>query len=416
VLDAVRCRADFPILARSVNDKPLVYLDSAATSQKPRVVIDALVRYYEETNANVHRGAHTLAEEATTAYEDARAKVARFIGAADANQIVFTRNTTESINLVAQSWGRANLRPGDEIVATEMEHHSNLVPWQMMAAATGATLRVAPVRADDGVLYFDALAAMVGPRTRLVAVGHASNVLGTINPIRPIADLAHAHGALLLVDGAQSVPHMPVDVGALGADFLAFSGHKMCGPTGIGVLWGRPELLDAMPPFLGGGSMIREVWNDRATWAEPPARFEAGTPNIADAIALGTAIDYLEGVGMKAIRAHSIELTRYGLDRLRAIGGVRVYGPANAAERVGVISFNLYGDLTRPETLIHPHDLGTVLDGEGIAIRTGHHCCNPLMRRLEVPATARASFYLYNTPSDVDRLVDGLIACRELFT
>jgi cysteine desulfurase/selenocysteine lyase len=415
-LDLAGVRRDFPILARRVHGKPLVYLDNAATSQKPRSVIDALVRFYEEYNANVHRGVHTLGDLATEAYEGARVKLARFVGADDRRGVVFTRNTTEAINLVAQAWGRANLGPGDELVTTEMEHHSNLVPWQLIAAATGARLRVVPVRVEDGTLDPEELAAAIGPRTKLVAVTHGSNVLGTINPVRAIADVVHAHGALLLVDAAQSVPHMPVDVRALGADFLAFSGHKMCGPTGIGVLWARPELLDAMPPFLGGGSMIREVWNDRATWAEIPARFEAGTPNIADAIALGAAVDYLESVGMANVRTHEVALTRYALDRLAALGDVRVYGPTDTAQRGGVVAFNLHGDLARPEeTLIHPHDVGTVLDAEGIAIRAGHHCCNPLMRRLGVTATARASFYLYNTTDEVDRLVDGLVRCRKLF-
>jgi cysteine desulfurase/selenocysteine lyase len=415
-LNAGALRRDFPILAREVNDHPLVYLDNAATSQKPRAVIAALVDYYERYNANVHRGVHTLADLATEAYEGARAKVAGFVGADDPRGIVFTRNTTEAINLVANAWGRANLSPVDEIVATEMEHHSNLVPWQLLAAATGATLRVAPVRVEDGTLDLEALAEAIGPRTRLVAVTHGSNVLGTINPVHAIADLAHAQGALVLVDAAQSVPHMPVDVRALGADFLAFSGHKMCGPTGIGVLWARLELLEAMPPFLGGGSMIREVWNDRATWAEVPARFEAGTPNIADAIGLGAAVDYLAAIGMDLVRAHEVALTRYALERLAGLGGVRVHGPADPAQRGGVVSFNLYRDPSCAEdALIHPHDVGTVLDAEGIAVRAGHHCCNPLMRRLGVPATVRASFYLYNTADEVDALAAGLARCREMF-
>jgi cysteine desulfurase/selenocysteine lyase len=408
-------RTDFPILAHPVNGKPLTYLDSAATSQKPRAVIDALVRYYEETNSNVHRGAHALAEAATIQYEEARVKVGRFVGADDPAGVVFTRNTTEGINLVAQTWGRANLGPGDEVVTTEMEHHSNLVPWQMLAEATGATLRVVPVLPEAGTLDTDALARVVGRRTKLVAVCHVSNVLGTVNPVREIAELARAVGARLLVDAAQSVPHMPVDVDELGADFLAFSGHKMCGPTGIGVLWGRPELLAAMPPFMGGGSMIAEVTTERSTWAEPPARFEAGTPNIADAIALGAAVDYLAAVGMENVLAHSRALAAYALRRLGEMECARVYGPREPGARIGVVSFNLYGERGRPETLIHPHDVGSVLDGEGIAIRAGQHCAQPLMRRLGVPATARASFYLYNTKDEVDRLVGALAGCWELF-
>jgi cysteine desulfurase/selenocysteine lyase len=411
-LDVATIRADFPILARRVNGRPLVYLDSAATAQKPRAVIDAIVRYYEENNANVHRGAHTLADEATDAYEAARAKVAAFLGAADPRGLVFTRNATEAINLVAQAWGGAVLAPGDEIVATEMEHHSNLVPWQMIAAATGARLRVAPVRPEAGELDLDRLFGLLGERTRLVALTHCSNVLGTINPVERIAAAARARGALVLVDAAQSAPHLPIDVAALGADFVALSAHKLCGPMGVGALWARPELLAAMPPVLGGGSMIREVWSTHATWADAPARFEAGTPSVADAIGFGAAVDYLGGVGMGRIRAHEVELTGYALARLGELPGLRLYGPTEGGARSGVVSFNLFDDRG---ALIHPHDVGTVLDAAGIAIRVGQHCAQPLMHRLGVPATARASFYLYNTLDEVDALVEGLVECRRIF-
>jgi cysteine desulfurase/selenocysteine lyase len=415
-LDPARVRADFPILAREVNGRHLVYLDSAATSQKPRAVIRALVGYYERSNASVHRGAHRLAEEATGAYEGARARVARFLGADDPRGVVFTRNATEAINLVAWSWGRANLRPDDEVVVTAMEHHSNLVPWQLVAGATGARLRVVPFLPDGGQLDLGVLRRLLGDRTRLVALTHCSNVLGTINPVAEIARAAHAVGALVLVDAAQSAPHMPLDVSALGADFLALSGHKMCGPTGIGALWGRPELLEEMPPFLTGGSMVREVRCERATWAEAPARFEAGTPNVADAVAFGAALDYLDGLGMARVRAHGVELVHYALSRLAELPWLRVYGPARAGDRGGVLAFNLFADGRHdPEGLIHPHDVGTVLDGHGIAIRAGHHCCQPLLRALGAPATARASFYVYNGTDDVDALVDALVACHGRF-
>jgi cysteine desulfurase/selenocysteine lyase len=410
-LDAAAVRADFPILARRVNGHPLVYLDSAATAQKPRCVVEALVRYYEGYNANVHRGAHTLADEATEAYEAARAAVAAFVGA-DPDGLVFTRNATEAINLVAQAWGRAALRPDDWIVATEMEHHSNLVPWQMVAAETGARLRVVPVDPASGQVDEEALLGSLADRPRLVALTHCSNVLGTINPIARIAAAAHEYGALVLVDAAQSVPHMPVDVAALGCDFLAFSAHKMCGPMGVGALWASPELLAAMPPFLGGGSMVGEVWADGATWAEPPARFEAGTPSVADAVGFGAAVAYLSGLGMARVRAHEVDLTAYALARLGTLPGLRLYGPDDARARSGVLSFNLSDG--RGE-LIHPHDVGTVLDAAGIAVRAGQHCAQPLLRRLGVPATVRASLYLYNTHDEVDRLVDELADCRRIF-
>jgi len=399
MFDVEAVRKDFPILEREVHGRPLVYLDNAATSQKPRQVIDALVHYYEHYNANIHRGIHTLAEEATTAYEGVRDKVVRFINSPYGRpSIVFTRNTTEAINLVANAWGRRFLQPGDEIVLSISEHHSNLVPWQLIAREKGAKLRFIDID-DEGRLRGDQLQSTIGPKTKMVALAHASNVLG-INPVREAAALAHRHGALILIDGAQSVPHMPVDVGELDCDFLAFSGHKMCGPTGAGVLYARPELLAAMDPFLGGGSMIARVQLEESTWAEVPHKFEAGTPDIAGVIALGAAIDYLEGLGMENIRAHEKQITGYALERLSALPGITIYGPKNADERVGVVSFN-YGD-------IHPHDVSQVLDQHGVAIRASHHCAQPLMRRLDCAATARASFYLYNTPSEVDALYFAL--------
>jgi cysteine desulfurase/selenocysteine lyase len=405
-LDATAIRRDFPIFEREVNGKPLVYLDSAATSQKPRAVIDALEDYYSRYNANIHRGIYTIAEEATAAYEASRKKVARFIGAPDTAELVFTRNTTEAINLVAYTWGRKNVGPGDEIVLTEMEHHSNLVPWILLQEQTGCTLKHIPF-GDDGLLDMDAARRMITSRTKLVSVVHASNVLGTINPVAELAHLAHEQGALILVDGAQSVPHFDVQVADLRCDFLAFSAHKMLGPTGVGALWGRRELLEAMPPFLGGGEMIAQVFLDHATYNELPWKYEAGTQNIADAIVWGSAIEYLESVGMAAIRAHDIELTEYALELLSEETDVILYGPRDARARGGVVAFNV-GD-------VHSHDVAAVLDAEAIAIRVGHHCCQPIMRRLDVAGTARASFYLYNTREDVDKLVDGLGRVRELF-
>ena len=406
-LDPARVRADFPIiLTRQIHGLPLVYLDNAATTQKPRQVIDALVRYYETTNANIHRGIHTLAQEATAQYEEVRSKAARHIGAADPASIVFTRNATESINLVARAWGDANLEEGDEIVLSEMEHHSNIVPWQMLAARRSAHLRYAAVT-DAGYLDLDSLRALVGPRTKLVSVVHASNVLGTINPIAEVATIAHGAGALLLVDGAQSAPHMPVDVEALGCDFFAFSSHKMLGPTGVGVLWARADLFAEMDPFLGGGEMISVVRPDASTWAEGPHKFEAGTPNIADVIAFGAALDYLANLGMTAVREHEIAITSYAMDRLATVSGVVMHGPTRVCDRGGAVSFSL-GD-------IHPHDVSEVLDRHGVAIRAGHHCAQLLMRRLGVPATNRASFYIYNTESEVDVLIDALEATRRLF-
>lgn len=405
-LDVARIRADFPILQRQVNGHPLVYLDNAATTQKPRQVIDALVDYYAQTNANVHRGVHTLSVEATDAYEVSREKLAHFIGARDPFEVVFVRNTTEAINLVAASWGRANLKPGDEVLATVFEHHSNLVPWQRVALETGATIKLIRL-ADDGTLDMDDYRRLLSSRTRVVAVAHASNVLGTISDLGAISRMAHAVGAIVVADGAQSVPNMPVDVTTLGPDFLAFSGHKMLGPTGIGGLWGRRALLEEMPPFLGGGGMIREVFDDRSTWAALPEKFDAGTPNIADSIALGAAVDYLEALGMDNVRAHEIGVTAYALDRLASVPDVDVYGPMDAAARTGVVSFNLEG--------VHPHDAGTVLDEAGIAVRAGHHCCQPLHRALNVAATLRASFYVYNSADEVDALVDALATARRLY-
>ena len=405
-IDVERVRADFPILQRTVNGRRLIYLDNAATTQKPRQVIDALVDFYTNTNANVHRGVHTLSVEATDAYEAARERVARFLGAEYPEEIVWVRNTTEALNLVAVSWGRANLTAGDEILATTLEHHSNLVPWQRVAQDTGARIKLIRLT-PDGTLDLDDYRRLLGPRTRVVAVAHASNVLGTISDLGAISELAHGVGAIVVADGAQSVPNVPTDVTTLGPDFLAFSGHKMLGPTGIGGLWGRRELLEEMPPFLGGGGMIREVFEDRATWAPLPEKFDAGTPNVADAIALGVAVDYLDNLGMQNVRDHEVEVAGYALERLASIPDVAVYGPRDPRARTGVVSFNLEG--------VHPHDAGTVLDEAGIAVRAGHHCCQPLHRYLDVAATLRASFYIYNSVDEVDALADALATARRLY-
>jgi cysteine desulfurase/selenocysteine lyase len=402
--DVEENRSDFPILDRRIDGKKLVYLDNAATSQKPRQVIQALTSYYEEHNANIHRGVHRLAEEATAAYEEAREKVARFLGAPDVRGLIFTRGTTEAINLVAHAWGRQSLREGDEVVLTEAEHHSNLVPWQLAARATGARLRFIPIL-EDGTLDMEAAGCLIGPRTRLVGCIHASNVLATINPVERLAELAHEAGALMLVDGAQSAPHLPVSVEALGCDFFACSGHKMLGPTGVGALWGKPEVLEGMDPFLGGGEMIREVHLDHSTWNDLPYKFEAGTMNIAQAVGLGAAVDYLDELGMQNVREHERRLGEYAYRRLSEIEGITLYGPET--DRTGLVSFSL------PD--VHPHDLSQLLDGEGVAIRSGHHCAQPLMRRLGVAATARASFYLYNTEEEVDALVEALERAREFF-
>jgi cysteine desulfurase/selenocysteine lyase len=405
-LDVARIRNDFPILQRKVHGKPLVYLDNAATSQKPRQVIEALVYYYEHYNANIHRALHTLGEEATAAYEEAREKVARFINAPSSECIIFTRNTTEAINLVAYSWGKANIGEGDEILLTEMEHHSDLIPWQRLAAEKGATVRYIGLTGQQ-TLALDGLENLFEANTRMVAMPHVSNSLGTINPVEKIAREARQRGVMFLVDGAQGAPHLPVDVQAIDCDFYAFSAHKMLGPTGVGVLYGRRELLEEMDPFLGGGEMIRKVTLEGATWNDIPWKFEAGTPNIAGVIAFGAAIDYLTDLGMENVRKHEIEITSYALDRLRQINDVVLYGPAEPADRGGVVSFNL-GE-------IHPHDVGQVLDQYGVAVRAGHHCTQPLMRSLGISGTARASFYVYNTLEEVDVLVEALKATREFF-
>lgn len=403
---AEEIKKDFPVLQQEVNGHPLVYLDSGATSQKPRAVIDALSRFYEEDNANVHRSVHALGERATVLYENSREKVAELIGAPGPRGIIFTRSATESLNLLAYAWGRHHLTEGDEVITTELEHHSNLVSWQLACRDTGATLKAISV-IDGAFLDLGEFDRMISNRTKIVTVAHVSNVLGTINPVAEIAAKAHEFGAIVVVDGAQAVPHMPVDIMDLGCDFYAGTGHKMCGPTGIGFLWGREDLLEAMEPFHGGGEMISDVWIDHATWNEIPYKFEAGTPPFAQAIGLGAAIDYLNGIGMKAIRDHEVELTGYALDRLSEIPEVTVYGPRNPDDKGGVVSFN-FGD-------VHAHDVGTVMDSQGVAVRVGHHCAKPLMRKLDVPATTRASLYIYNTKEDIDRMIGALDEVRRLF-
>jgi cysteine desulfurase / selenocysteine lyase len=405
VLDINSIRADFPVLQRQVNGVPLVYLDNAATSQKPLSVISAIEDYYRFYNANVHRGLHSLSEEATAAFEGARRKVARFINARSHREVIFTRNATEAINLVAYSWGTANVRAGDDIIITEMEHHSNIVPWQLLAERVGAHLQFIPIT-DDGLLDLDAYDRLLGPKTRLVSFSGMSNVLGTITPAAEIIARAHAAGALALVDGSQIVPHVGIDVQALDADFVAFTGHKMCGPTGIGVLWGRRELLEAMPPFMGGGDMIKEVHREYSRWNDLPWKFEAGTPGIAEGIALGAAVDYLTRVGMDKVHAHEQDLTRYALEQLGDIKDLTLYGPT-AEHKGGVVAFNLAS--------LHPHDLATLLDQQGIAIRAGHHCAQPLLERLGLGSTARASFYLYTKREEIDDLVEGLDRARQVF-
>ncbi len=399
-------RTDFPILARKIDGHRLVYLDNAATSQKPACVIETLRNYYANSNANIHRGIHTLAEEATELYENARRRASEFVRAPGPEAVVFTRNATEAINLVRYSWARAELKPGDEILITLMEHHSNMVPWIEACRESGATLKHVRLL-PDGTLDMKHFLESLGPRTRLVAATHVSNVLGTINPVAEMAHYARKAGALMLVDGAQSVPHMPVDFNALECDFLAFSSHKMLGPTGVGVLAARPELLERMPPFNTGGSMIGEVGLDRATWAALPRKFEAGTPNIAGVAAFSAAVDYLEKLGMEQVRRHEIDLAHYAMHRLADLKGLTLYGPGDPEKRGAVISFN--------DPAIHPHDLATVLDRHGIAIRAGHHCAQPLMRVLDAPATARASFYIYNDRDDVDALAEGIAAARRYF-
>ena len=405
VLDIAAIRADFPILSRQVHGRPLVYLDNAATTQKPRQVIDALVDYYSNTNANIHRGLHTLAEEATAAYELTRQKTADFIGAASPREVVFTRNTTESLNLLAYTLG-ARLRPGDEIILSALEHHSNLVPWQLVTQRTGARLRFIELDAD-GEFDLDQARTLFNQRTRIVSIAHMSNVLGTIAPVAELSEMARAVDATMIIDAAQSVPHLPLDVASLGADFAAFSSHKMLGPTGVGVLWGRQQLLADLDPFLGGGEMISVVNREESSWAALPHKFEAGTPNIADVVAFGAALDYLSGLGMQTVRDHDHALTAYAMDRLSAIEGLEIYGPSDAERRGAVVAFN-YAD-------IHSHDIATILDRGGVAVRAGHHCAQPLMRTLAVPATARASFYIYNEMFEIDAMVDGLREAGERF-
>jgi cysteine desulfurase/selenocysteine lyase len=403
-LNVRAARDDFPILATRLYGKALVYLDNAATTQKPQVVIDRLTRYYAHENANIHRGVHYLSELATEAYEEARQTVCRFLNAADAQGIVFVRGTTEAINLVAQTYGRVHVGPGDDIVITVMEHHSNIVPWQMLCEQKGARLRIVPMN-DAGELRLDEYEALLSDRTRIVAVGHVSNALGTINAIRTIVEMAHARGVPVLVDGAQAVSHMAVDVQALDCDFYAFSGHKVFGPTGIGVLYGKPALLDSMPPYQGGGDMIRSVRFEKTEYNTLPYKFEAGTPNIAGAIGLSAAIEYIERLGFDRIAAHERHLLAHGTRALMDVPGLRLTG--TASDKAGVLAFVLEG--------VHPHDVGTILDREGIAVRTGHHCCQPLMDRLGVPATARASLALYNTSEEIDALASALARVREVF-
>jgi len=404
-LDPAALRGEFPILDREVHGKPLVYLDSANTSQKPRQVLDAMADYYERHNANVHRAVHTLSEEATHLFEQARGKVARFVGASE-RATVFTKNASEAINLVAYAWGLRNLREGDEILVTEMEHHSNLVPWQLVAGMTGARVRAVPITGDY-LLDLDALDRLLGGRTRIVAVSAMSNMLGTLNPVPAVAERAHAAGALVLADAAQAVPHAGARLDELGADFLAFTGHKMLGPMGVGVLAAREEVLEGMEPFLGGGEMIRDVAIEGSTWNDIPWRFEAGTPNVAEAVGLGAAVDFLQALGMDRVRAAEADLTAYALKRLGEVQGLRVYGPAELEHRGGVVSFTLGS--------IHPHDVAQVLDEEGIAVRAGHHCTMPLHRRLGVQATTRASFSVYSTVDEVDALVAGLEKTARFF-
>ena len=403
-LDLAKIRADFPILAERIHGKPLVYLDNAATSQKPCVVLDAIAHYYEHLNANIHRGVHTLSVRATEAHDAARQTVKRFLNARERQEIVFVRGATEAINLVAQTYGRTQVAAGDEVLITAMEHHSNIVPWQILCEEKGAHLRVAPID-DRGELLLDEFEKLIGPRTKIVAVTHVSNALGTVVPLREMIEVAHRRGVPVLVDGAQAVPHFAVDVQALDCDFYAFSGHKVYGPTGIGVLYGKRALLETMPPYQGGGDMISSVTFEKTTYNVLPHKFEAGTPDIAGAIALGAALEYIGAIGMEKIAAHEQELLAYATEAVGAIPGVQLIGTAR--ERAGVLSFVLDG--------VHPHDLGTILDREGIAIRTGHHCAQPVMERFNVPATARASFAVYNTREEVDALVKGIRAAREVF-
>ncbi len=403
-LDVERVREDFPVLGQTVNGRPVVYLDSAATSQKPRQVIDAVRSFYEEYNSNVHRGVHALSQHATRAYEGARKKMRRFLNAERTEELVFVRGTTEAMNLVAQSFARPRLKPGDEVLVTHMEHHSGIVPWQMVCEETGAELKVAPID-ERGQLIPEELEKRLSERTKIVSVVHVSNALGTVNPVKWIAERAHEKGATVVVDGAQGAPHMAVDVQELGCDFYALSGHKMFGPSGVGVLYGRSELLEAMPPYQGGGEMIKSVTFEKTLYDDPPQKFEAGTPNIAGGIGLGAAVDYLEGIGMGTVEAHERELVRYASEAVGAIDGVELVGTADV--KAGVVSFVMHA--------AHPHDIGTIVDAQGVAIRTGHHCTQPLMERFGVAATARASFALYNTHEEVDTLVRAIQKVREVF-
>jgi len=407
-LDAGSLRQSFPALLQEVNGHPLVYLDNAATTQKPSAVLDALTAYYSRDNANVHRGIHELSRRATEAYEGARGKVARWVGASDPAEIVWTRGTTDGINLVAAAWGMDHLREGDEILLSVLEHHSNLVPWQLVARRTGARIRYLEID-DDGEWILEDLPELVGPRTRVAALSHVSNALGTINPLAEVAAAIRerAEDVVILADGAQGAPLLPVDVRALGVDFYAFSGHKMCGPTGIGALWGRRELLEAMAPYQGGGEMISVVERDQSTWAEVPHKFEAGTPNIAGAVGMGAAVDFLEGVGRDRILAHEQALVKYALERLADVPGIRIFGPRALERRSGVVSFTMES--------AHPHDISTIVDMQGVAIRAGHHCAQLVMERYGTAATARASFYIYNTPEDVDRLAESLQTVQGIF-
>jgi cysteine desulfurase / selenocysteine lyase len=402
--DVYKVRADFPILAREIHGKPLVYLDNAATSQKPQPVIDAMIRYYTAENSNIHRGVHTLSELATESYEQSRVTVQRFLNAPDPREIIFVRGATEGINLVAQTWGRANIGRGDQIVISAMEHHSNIVPWQILCEQQGANLRVAPVN-DAGELILDEFEKLLGPKTKLVAMAHVSNALGTVNPVRKIVEAARRVNARVLLDGCQAVPHMSVDVRGIGCDFYVFSGHKVYGPTGIGILYGKAELLEAMPPYQGGGDMISSVTFEKTIYNRLPYKFEAGTPHISGAIGLGAALNYVSSIGIDRIARHEKQVLSYGTRRLLEIPGLRLIGTAR--EKEGILSFVLEG--------IHPHDVGTILDQEGIAIRTGHHCAQPLMERFGVPATARASLALYNTMEEMDALASGLQKVREVF-
>jgi cysteine desulfurase/selenocysteine lyase len=405
-LDAHALRADFPILAQEINGKPLAYLDSAVTAQKPRQMLEAMTNFYETSYANVHRGVYALAERATEAFEGSREKIARFVNAPTSREIVFTRNATEALNLVAYAWGVPNLGPGDVVVVTELEHHSNFVPWQYIARQRGAEFRMIPLT-ESGELDLDALEGLAREgHVKVVATNLVSNALGTVNPIERLTAWAHEQGAIMVVDAAQAAPHRPIDVQAIGCDFLAFSAHKLCGPSGVGALWGRRELLEAMEPFNLGGHMIRKVQFEETTWGDLPHKFEAGTAPIAEAVGFGAAVDYISEAGLEAIEQHEHDLVAYALDKLQEVPAIKLYGPP-ADRRAGIVSFNMEG--------VHPHDVAQVLDWEGVAIRAGHHCCQPLMQRLGVAATNRASFYLYTVPEEIDRLADGLLRVRKVF-